>query len=1071
MEGRVPETHSDQAHVNPIVRFAVERRVTMAMAVIGILVMGWLSLERLPLEFLPSFSASFITVSAPYPSSSPEEVERLIVRPLEDALGTVTGVESLSATATASSGSVRLAFPDGTDMDLAAVEARDRVDRVRGLLPDDLERVQIWRFQTTDRPVFRFNLAAPWDRDRLYRFTEDVVVRRLQRIDGVADVSVRGLLGREVHVDLDPARLAALDVDVRDVAAALRANHLDASVGVIREGSRALLARVEGKLTGLDDIRTLPLSDRVRLGDVATVSFGFPDQEEFEFLNGQEALNVYVYKTSTANLLAMIDRVRAELDTIGALPDAAGLQLKVYRDDSEDVREGIAELRDTGLLGGTLAMVFMFAFLRRVRTTLLVGLSIPVSLVFTFVIMYLSRVAGWTDLTLNILSLMGLMLSVGMLVDSSIVVIESVFRHRQELGEDARTATLVGASEVALPIAASTLTTVCVFLPMAFLGGGGRFARFMGSLGLTVVVVMIASLVVALTVVPMVAARILSREGERAATGFDRISGVYERGLRFALRHRVAFSVVIVALLAASWWLYQGVERSFSFPSFERQVFVQVDTPQSMDLDTKRALYDEIYQTLSNHRDELEIIDIAHSYRASSGRSRGWGGGNRFDLYLTEEKVARRDTDDIRSAVEQLLPVRAGVTYTLSRSRRGMSGSASGIELRLEGERMEMLEVLAARGRDALATVPGVTAVDSSLESGAEEVWVRPDAERMLQSDLTTQAVGRSVASALSSRASAYLEAEEQELPVVVRHAESGRRSVDQLENLPLSGRGTGLMVGAVADVERRPGARAIERTDRRAQVTLTADTTGGASAFMAQRMAQQAVENLGLPAGYSVVQGEDWRSGAEDATAAAFVLGFALLLVYLVMASLFESFAQPFTIMFSVPFAFIGVGLVMRVASQPRSSTTDIGLVLLAGLVVNNAIVLVDHINRLRRQGLERSEAVVLGGRHRLRPIVMTAMTTILGLSPMVAPFLLPQIFGAPEGRAAFWSPVGLVLLGGLTTSTILTVTVIPVVYTLVDDATSFVRRVAAEVTARSERPRPGIGSTDAVSVHTELS
>ena len=1067
----MPDTLSEDSHVNPIVRFAVERRVTMAMAVLGVVVMGWLSLERLPLEFLPSFSSSFITVSAPYPSSSPEEVERLIVRPLEDALGTVTGVESLSATASASSGSVRLAFPDGTDMDLAAVETRDRVDRVRGQLPDDLERVQIWRFQTTDRPVFRFNLAASWDRDRLYRFTEDTVVRRLQRIDGVADVSVRGLLGREVHVDLDPNRLAALDIDVRDVASALRANHLDASVGVIREGSRALLARIEGKLTGLEDIRSLPLSDRVRLGDVATVSFGFPDQEEFEFLNGQEAINVYVYKTSTANLLEMIDRVRSELDAIRALPDTDGLQLRVYRDDSEDVREGIAELRDTGLLGGTLAMVFMFAFLRRVRTTLLVGLSIPVSLVFTFVIMYLSRVAGWTDLTLNILSLMGLMLSVGMLVDSSIVVIESVFRHRQELGEDARTATLVGASEVALPIAASTLTTVCVFLPMAFLGGGGRFARFMGSLGLTVVVVMIASLVVALTVVPMVAARILGRESGRTSPGFERITGAYERGLRFALRHRVAFSVVIVALLGASWWLYRGVERSFSFPSFERQVFIQVDTPKSMDLDTKRELYDEIYQTLASHRDELEIVDIAHSYRASSGRSRGWGGGNRFDLYLTDEKVARRDTDEIRSAVEQLLPVRAGVTYTLTRSRRGMGGSTSGIELRLEGDRMEVLEVLAARGRETLAAVPGVTGVDSSLESGDEEVWVRPDAERLVQADLTSQTVGRSVASALSSRASAYLEAEEQELPVVVRHAETGRRSVGQLENLPLSGRASGLTVGAVADIERRPGARAIERTDRRAQVTLTADTAGGGSAFMAQRMAQQALENIGLPAGYTVVQGEDWRFGAEDASAAAFVLAFALLLVYLVMASLFESFTQPFTIMFSVPFAFIGVGLVMRLTSQPRSSTTDIGLVLLAGLVVNNAIVLIDHINRLRRQGLDRSEAVVLGGRHRLRPIVMTAMTTILGLSPMVAPFLLPQIFGAPEGRAAFWSPVGLVLLGGLTTSTILTVTVIPVVYTLVDDATAFARRVAMEVAARGTGSRPRARSAEASTVHSEMS
>lgn len=1038
---------ADLESVNPIVRFSVERRVTMAMAVVGVVVMGWLSLERLPLEFLPSFSSSHISVVAPYPSSSPEEVERLIVRPLEDALGTVTGVESISASATAASGSVRLAFPDGTDMDLAAVEVRDRVDRVRGSLPDDLERVQIWRFQSTDRPVFRFTLAAPWRRDRLYRFAEDVVARRLQRIDGVADVSLRGVLSREIHVNLDPDRLTALGVDVRRVAEALRANHLDASVGVVREGSTASLARVLGKLEGPEQIRDLPVTTAARVGDLAEVRYAYPEAEEYEFLNGRESVNVLLYKSSTANLLEMADRVRAELDRLRALPEAEGLDLRVYRDDSDDVRAGLAELRNTGLLGGALAMAFMFVFLRRVRTTLLVGLAIPVSLVVTFVIMYLLRVGGWSDLTLNIISLMGLMLSVGMLVDSSIVVVESVFRHRQELGEDARTATLRGASEVALPIAASTLTTICVFLPMAFLDSGGRFALFMKSLGLTVVVVMVASLLVALTVVPMVAARILAGEGRRGARAGGMVTTVYERGLRFALHHRLAFSIVIVGLLAGSWWLYRGIGRSFSFPSPERQVTVELDLPRTMDLDAKRALFDEIYERLDGRRDELEIADISHSYSVSSGRRRGWRGGNRLDLYLTPEETATRDTGEIRDAVRALLPERPGVEYTLERMHRGMSGSGAAVEVRLEGDRMEVLEELAGRVRDALAAVPGIAGADTSLESGAEEVWIRPDDERLLQAGLSTVAVGRTVASALSTRAAVYLEADERELPVVVRQGDPDGQSVDALATLPVAASETGLTVGAVAAVETRSGARAIERTDRRAQVTITADTDSGTPSFVARQAVERTTASIALPAGYEIVEGDDWRHGREDAAAAGFTLLFALLLVYLVMAALFESFAQPLTIMFSVPFAFIGVALVMRLTSQPHSSTTDIGLVMLAGLVVNNAIVLVDQINRLRRQGFDRIEAVVVGGRHRLRPIVMTAMTTVLGLSPMVAPFVLPEVFGSPEGRAAFWSPVGLVLLGGLASATVLTVTVIPVVYTLVDDATRFARAVWREV------------------------
>jgi HAE1 family hydrophobic/amphiphilic exporter-1 len=282
---------------------------------------------------------------------------------------------------------------------------------------------------------------------------------------------------------------------------------------------------------------------------------------------------------------------------------------------------------------------------------------------------------------------------------------------------------------------------------------------------------------------------------------------------------------------------------------------------------------------------------------------------------------------------------------------------------------------------------------------------------------------------------------------VVVQHRESDRQTLDDLKSIPLAFGHDRVAIGAVADFEAAPGARAIQRRDRRAVLTITADTASGTPPFMAERMARQAVEDLDLPSGYEAIESEDWRSSSEDASEAAFMLLFAILLVYMVMAALFESFAQPFTIMFSVPFAFIGVGIVMKLAGQPRSSTADLGLIILAGIVVNNAIVLVHHINRLRASGLDRDEAIVFGGRHRLRPILMTAMTTILGLSPMVAPFFLPQIFGAVEGRAAFWAPVGLVILGGLATSTVLTVMVIPVLYSLIDDLKVFAHRVAAQV------------------------
>jgi HAE1 family hydrophobic/amphiphilic exporter-1 len=1035
-------------HVNAIVRFAVERRVTMAMAVAGVLVLGWLSLDRLPLEFLPSFSSSYISVTAPYPSSSPAETERLIVRPLEDSLGTINGLDRLTATSTSDAGTVSLSFLDGTDMGLAAVEVRDRVDRVRHRLPDDLERVLIRRFKSSDRPVLRFNLSAPWERDRLYRFVDDVVVRRLQRVEGVADVQVRGLQTRQLQVDLVPDRLAAHGVDVRDVSGVLRDNHLTRSVGTMRDGSRSWQVRLDGKLRSLDQIRALPLGMAgLRLGDVAEIGLAYPERDEFDFLNGAEALSVRVYKASAANLLEMIDGVHAELEGVRALPEAEGLSLNIYRDDSEDVRQGLGELRTTGLLGGGLAILFMFLFLRRVRTTLLVAIAIPVSVVVTFVLMYLARQAGWSALTLNILSLMGLMLAVGMLVDSSIVVIESIFRHRQESGCDASTAALVGASDVVLPIAASTLTTMCVFLPMVFLSEGGRFAMFMENIGLTVVVVMAASFVVAITIVPMVAARLLRGEAVRPEPFFDRLGGMYVRTLGFMLRHRLAFAVVTVGVLWWSWNLYSNLGRSFSPPSYERQIAILVELPRSASVEDKRALYDEVYAILDAHRSELDIADIAHSFRRSSGRSRGWSRTNSFDLYLVDEEQGSKPTGAIRDRVEELLPTRPGVRFTLTRSRRGHQGSGSGVELKLQGDRMEILEALAGRVIAALEGAPGLKDVDSSLQSGAEEVLVRPDPERALQAGLSSRAVAMSVSSALSSRAVSYFEVEDRELDMVVQYREQDRRSLDQLARMPTASGSSRLAIGAVADFETAPGARSIERENRRSRLTITADTDSSVPSFMARQAADQVVEGLALPAGYELVEGDDWRMGGQDAAQAGFALLFGLVLIYMVMASLFESFAQPFTIMFSVPFAFIGVGVVMKVAGQSRSPTTDLGLIILAGIVVNNAIVLVAHISRLRARGLARDEAVLLGGRHRLRPILMTAMTTILGLSPMVAPFFWPQVFGSVEGRAAFWAPVGLVILGGLVTSTFLTVMIIPVVYSLVDDLTSFLRRITAAV------------------------
>jgi HAE1 family hydrophobic/amphiphilic exporter-1 len=1035
----------DSKH-NPIVRFSVERPVTIAMAVLGVMVLGWLSLTRLPLEFLPSFSSSSITVNAPYPSSSPEEVERLVVRPLEDTLGTINGIETLSASATATGARVRIAFVEGTDMELAAVEVRDRVERARELLPDDLKRITLRRFQSSDIPVLRFDLSAEWPKARLYEFAEEIVQRRLERLEGVAQIAINGLRTPVLQVNLDPARLQAHGIDVRTLANHLRESNLNLSAGHIKEGSRKLLVRSVGKFRSPAEVRELPINGTVRIGDVAEVTYDFPEQETFNFLNGVEALTVRVNKTSNSNLLTVVDRVKQEMAAIEQLPEAEGATFRIYADASKDVRSGLGQLRNAGLIGGALAILAVYFFLRRFRTTVLAATAIPISVVATFVLIYFMRQAGLLDITLNVISLAGLMLALGMLVDNSIVVIESIFRHRNDLNEDARTAALAGTTEVALPIVASTATTMCVFLPLIFLGSEGRFKFYLENIGVTICIVTVASLIVALTVVPMVAAYMLRGQAARPAPFIDWMTGSYGRLLQITLHHRFLFVLSIVAMFGGAVWLFSTIDRAFAAHGLEREVMIKVDTPRQYSLEQIRALYEEINTLLDQHREELEIADISYSHDRGTGRSRAsWRRSRQFNLYLKDEEESRLSTAEVRNRIRALLPVKAGVDLRIATSR-GRHGT-SGVELELMGDDPMVLELISRHLIERLKRLPMIRDVDSSLESADEEIHVDVQRDRVALAGLSSRALAFTVSNALSGRAVSRYTTGDREVDLVMRYREEDRETLDELKNLPVFTGDDAIPLGALADFRFQAGPRAIERENHTAKITVSANALNSAATFGAMRSISAIMNDLTLPPGYSWGYGRWNRYQQRDQEMGMIAWLFALPLIYMLLAALFESFAQPFTIMFSVPFALIGVAVVMKLAAQPWDTMAMIGMIVLMGVVVNNAIVLINHINYLRRAGLERNEAIVLGGQHRLRPILITAITTILGLTPMVAPFLFPQIFGPLEGRAASWAPIGLVIIGGLTTSTFLTLMIIPTIYSLVDDGTRFLRRVARAV------------------------
>ena len=549
----------------------------------------------------------------------------------------------------------------------------------------------------------------------------------------------------------------------------------------------------------------------------------------------------------------------------------------------------------------------------------------------------------------------------------------------------------------------------------------------------------------------MIASLVLRNQTSREHEFLDRMNRYYAATLRFSLRYRAAFFVVVGLMLWGSFELFQTIERTSSARSVERQVRLNVDTPRQYSLDQIAALYDELYAILAEHQGELGIADITYSYDRSTGRSRGGYSRSRsMEVYLVDEDQSDLSTGDVQNRIRELMPVKAGVELKIAQSR-GHGGNMSGVTVELMGDDESVLRLLAEQLTARLASLPMIRDVDTSLEDGDKEIHIEVNRARALQTGLSTQAVAFTVNNALSGRAASHFKTESREVDLVMQYPEEERETLDQLKNVPVfAGTGqerTALPLSAVAGFSYIPGPRSISRENRMSKITITANTTDPRMSFAAMGAVRGMMAEFAIPPGYSWGFGRWTRHQQQDQGGSKFALYFAVALIYMLMAALFESFVHPFTIMCSVPFAFIGVGVVMKLAGQPRTNMTEIGLIILVGVVVNNAIVLIDHVNRLRGQGLSVEEAIVLGGQHRLRPILITAVTTILGLFPMVAPFFWPEVFGSIEGRAAQWAPVGLVIMGGLTTSTFLTLMIIPTIYSVVEDISAFFRRVAAAV------------------------
>ncbi|MBN2001359.1 efflux RND transporter permease subunit [candidate division KSB1 bacterium] len=1020
--------------------FSVHKPITMLMVLLSIIVLGLLALQRLPLAFMPDFTSDHIHISVPYASSSPEEVERLITRPIEEIMSTLSHLETINSTSSANEASIGLEFTDGVNMGLVSVAVRDRIDRVRPLLPDDVERIRIRKWQSTSFPIIQFSLAWDGPKDELYELTNKVIVPRIQRIDGVANVDIGGLDERQVLINLDLERLRAHHIDVYDLSSSLRTNNVNISGGWVINADHKYTVRTMGEFRNLDEIAQVPIQGtHLVLGDVADVKFGYPEKMNFERLNSNEAIVLRIYKSSTANVVDVATEVKKYIESLRGEPNHKDLNVLIVRDQSEEILNSLRNLAMAGIFGAVLATVVLYIFLRKFRSTIIIAMAIPISIITTFFLMYILRLAPFnTNITLNIVSLSGLMFAVGMLVDPAVVVLENIFRHKQEEGLPAFQAAIVGAREVSVAVTSATLTTIIVFVPLVFMADSdmGRWSR---DFGIAIVTATVASLLISLTMIPLASSRIFTGKEKPTSRFLVRMGESYGRGISRLIRYRFPALVACLLIGWGAWSLYNNIDRDWVPRTPERRMDINLELPRGYTVQKIEALYDTLETILLSKRQSLEISQISSQYRKHPGHFHA-----ELTVYFISEEEGQKSTTELYNDVRAVLPPYPGVEYRVGRMR-GRGGNDMGIEVQLHGKNSAILAVYAEEVKNLLKDIPGIKDIDTSMERGDEEMRISVDRVRAQRYNLSARQVARSVSSALSSRSNSRFKTQDKELNILMQLAEEDRLNRQQLENMAIrSSDNEMVQLGSVASFTPQRGIEAIERQDRQTTLSVFANTESGGLQKVSEEISAR-MATIKLPPGYSWGLGRNWLLMQQMESESNFAIILALILVYIVMASLFESFVHPFTILLTVPFAFIGVLLMFWATNTNLNNMAYLGIIVVCGLVVNNGIILIDAINKLRRSGKTRTEAIRLGGRNRLRPILMTTLTTVIGLLPLALPAMFPAFFGPQEGRTAMYAPVGLALVGGLLTSTPLTLFLMPIVYVILDDVAAWFMKIVS--------------------------
>lgn len=1002
-----------------VAEFSIRRPVTTVMFFISMLVVGLIAAFRLPLEALPDISPPFLLVQLPYAGSTPEEVERTLLRPVEETLATMPGIKRIDARANAESAMIFIQFSDwDRDIAIAASEARERIDAIRGDLPDDFTRYMVMKFSTSDQPVVKIRLAGQRDLRGAYDMIEREFKRPLERIPGVARVDISGAPPNEVEIAIAADRLSAHGLSLNDLNAKLKTLNFSVSAGEIDDHGERLRVQPVGELTDLQQLRDVVLDAKgLRLDDIAQVRLRPQRMDYGRRLDGRAAVGLDVYKERNANLVEVSRQVIDAVKDIRGQAALSDIQVKVIDNEGDAVTASLSELAEAGGIGLVLSVAVLFFFLRHWPSTLMVTLAIPICFLMTLGFMYFAGV------TLNILTMMGLLLAVGMLVDNAVVVVESIYQERERLPSDPMRASVLGTRHVAIALSAGTLCHCIVFVPNLF-GPTNEVSIFMAQIAITISVSLLASWLVAISLIPMLSARMKTPPAVRNDRGLiHRLQGRYAGFLRWTLEHR-GWSVtgIVLIVLASIVPMVLTKTDMFGGGGDAGKAYIFYQWKGSYSLQQMSAEIQRVEGLLEANRKRFHITQV-YSYFSEQD-----GGSTVVDFDTKKIDETARLVEAIRKELPQ------SARATIGMGRNGDSGGGSqqpGVSVALVGDSMQQLDELAGQIVPLLARRPELRDVRVDAGDRNSELKVRVDRERAAAFDFSAEEVGSFVGMALRGTTLREFRRGDNEVPVNVRFAGAEQYRVEDLSQFMVRTRdGREVPLLSLVDVSVVPTAAGIQRSNRQTTLNIQANLADKVTVPDARKAMEDVLKRVGFPAGYSYsFDGGAFQQDDDAMKQMLFNLVIAVLMIYIVMAAVFESMLFPAAIMSGVVFSIFGVFWLFWLSGTAFSIMAFIGILVLMGVVVNNGIVMIEHVNNLRRRGMARTDALVEGSRERLRPIMMTMGTAILAMVPIA----MGNTQLAGNGPPYF--PMARAIAGGLAFSTLVSLLFLPTIYAILDD------------------------------------